>query len=84
MHVKAVRVFVDCVLRYGLPIKFVAVLVRGSPKNKPLLMEAVKAAFLSGQIQATKSGLAVAMSKSLRSRGITISECTVVRWLEKT
>lgn len=59
-------------------------LVDSFPEDIVREMKVVKEAFVSGQIQATKSGLAVAMSKSLRSRGITISECTVVRWLEKT
>ena len=67
-----------------LPSRSRKSLVESFPEDIVREMEAVKAAFLSGQIQATKSGLAVAMSKSLRSRGITISECTVVRWLEKT
>jgi hypothetical protein len=45
-------------------------------------LEEIKARFLAGQIPAaTKTGLATALSKSLKARGITVGHRGVESWL---
>jgi V-type H+-transporting ATPase subunit C len=41
MHIKVVRVFVESVLRYGLPVDFTAVLYKVNPGKEPQLTQAL-------------------------------------------
>lgn len=45
MHLKAVRVFVESVLRYGLPVNFVCALVKPTPGHERKLTDALRARY---------------------------------------
>merc|ERR1719253_879636 len=47
MHIKVIRVFVESVLRYGLPVDFTAVLYKVANAKEQLLSEALDKAFAS-------------------------------------
>ena len=45
IHICAVRLFVESILRYGLPPKFLAVLMKPHQKTAPKLRKLLAAAF---------------------------------------
>ncbi len=45
MHIKVIRVFVESVLRYGLPVDFTAVLYKVAPGKETQLTEALDKTF---------------------------------------
>lgn len=47
IHMKALRVFVESVLRYGLPVNFQAVLLEPKAKQGPKLRKALNAAYIA-------------------------------------
>lgn len=49
MHIKVIRVFVESVLRYGLPVDFTAVLYKAKSKDSSILVDALDKAFGSGE-----------------------------------
>lgn len=50
MHIKVIRVFVESVLRYGLPVNFTAVLYKAICKDPSSLIQALDKAFGSGEV----------------------------------
>jgi len=57
VHVKALRVFVESVLRYGLPVNFQAILIHPNKKNQKRLRESLNNLYghLDGSAQAPSS-----------------------------
>jgi len=51
MHIKVIRVFVESVLRYGLPVDFTAVLYKAKGADSTALVEALDKAFGSEEVQ---------------------------------
>ncbi len=45
IHVCAIRLFVESILRYGLPPQFLAVLMKPAPKTVPKLRKALASTF---------------------------------------
>ena len=52
MHIKVIRVFVESVLRYGLPVDFTAVLYKVANAKEQLLSEALDKALGDGSDEA--------------------------------
>lgn len=46
-------------------------------------IDAIKADWKGGRLQATKTSLSVSISKALAARGVKIGHSGVIRWLEK-
>jgi len=42
IHIKAIRIFVESVLRYGLPPRYTAVVVEPVLKNEKKIVESIK------------------------------------------
>jgi hypothetical protein len=69
-------------LRGFLPSKRRATWEHRLPADVREELEAVRADFYAGKIDASRTGLAHALSKTLTARGLSVCPHTVARWLE--